>query len=143
MKVLSRPGRSLDINRAAEPVAVRINLGGVREQRLVTDLEELAARHPGRYLRLVLARAVRPVLQPLRIRRLEATALQLLMQRREPGLVEGGEVVKLERLPGLPAASVAIGIGGCLECPHCDLVSLDVIGMRIGARLDRKSKTLD
>src|SRR5207248_3982627 len=62
------------------------------------------ARHPGGDLRFApvvaaLLRPVRPFLEDLGVRRLQAAAEHLLVQGDELGPVEGDEVVHLERLP--------------------------------------------
>src|SRR6516162_7831485 len=106
MIVLRRPRRLLHLQRAAEPEAVRVDLGSVGLQRLVPDREEVPARHLGRDLGLVpvlaaLTGALLPLLENLGVRRLQAAAEHLLVQRDELGAVERYEVVQLERLPGL------------------------------------------
>src|SRR6185437_4283156 len=45
MIVLRRPRLLLEADRAGEPATVRVDLGGVGEQRLVPDREVFAARH--------------------------------------------------------------------------------------------------
>src|SRR5690242_2760022 len=47
LEVLGRPHLRLDLARHREPRAVGVDLGGVGQQRLVADPEEVAARHPG------------------------------------------------------------------------------------------------
>jgi hypothetical protein len=47
LEVLGRPHLLLELQRHAEPEAVRVDLGGVRPQRVVADLEVLAALDPG------------------------------------------------------------------------------------------------
>ena len=49
--------------------------------------------------------------------------------------MERGEVVELERLPGLAGARVAVRVGGGLERLDGDLVGLDVVGVRVAAVL--------
>ena len=66
-------------------------------------VEVVGARHPGGDLVPRLVRAVHPLLQPLPVRRLQAAPHHLLVQRHQPVPVERGEVVELERLPGLAA----------------------------------------
>src|SRR5580693_3144069 len=106
MIVLRRPRRTLDLQRAGEPEAVRVDLGGVSLEGLIPDLEEIAARHARRDLKLAplvaaLLRALRPLLEDLRVGRLQAAAEHLLVEGHVLRAVEGDEIVQLERLPRL------------------------------------------
>src|SRR5215467_2340766 len=67
LEVLGRPDLALDVQRHPEPPAVRVDLGGVRTQRLVADLEVVAGRDPGGGAVAVVL-AILPLLQPLRVR---------------------------------------------------------------------------
>src|SRR5689334_22987439 len=72
--LLGRPDLLLDLHGDLEPAAVGVDLRGVRDQRLVTDLEELRARNM-RGQRALGALELRPPLQPVPVRRLQ-TALK-------------------------------------------------------------------
>src|ERR1700722_14992016 len=112
MIVLRRPLGLLDLKRAGEPEAVRVDLGGVGLERLVPDREEVTARHPGGDLQLlpVLAALLGALLEDLGVRRLQAAAEQLLVKRDVLRAVERDEVIKLERLPRLAAAGGRVGV---------------------------------
>src|SRR5713226_7936289 len=58
MIVLCRPDGALHVQRAAEPEAVRVDLGGVRLEGLVPGLEVVPARHLGGDLQLPVFLAV-------------------------------------------------------------------------------------
>src|SRR5580700_4392298 len=125
MVVLGWPGYALDLCRAGEPAALRVYLRGVRQQRLVPDAEVVTAGHPRGDLvprPAAVVVIVGPVLEPVSVRGLKAAPDHLLVQRHEPRAVEGEEVVELERLPGLAAAGIPIGVGGRLEGLHRHLV---------------------
>ena len=136
--ILGRPGRLLDLQSGRRTSSLRVDLGGVRDQRLVADARRSRA-HGMRVvisqLRPVSAVLVSPALEPLRVRGLQPAPLHLLVQRGEPGLVERDEVVQLERLPRLAGARVAVGVGGGVERLHRDLVGHHVIGVRVAAVL--------
>ncbi len=68
-------------------------------------------------------------------RRLDALGQARLVQRLEPGLVEGQVVVELGRLPRLARAGELLGVARRLERAHRDLVRLDVVGVRVAAVL--------
>ena len=73
LEVLGRPDPLLQLERDLEEEAVRVDLGRVRDQRLVADLEVLAARHPGGDPGVV-GRVGLPLLEPLGVRRLQPAA---------------------------------------------------------------------
>src|ERR1700728_548686 len=114
VKILGRPGRPLHVTGARKPAAIRVDLGGVREQRLVADLEEVGAVNPRGYLQRRGGGGVHPLVPALCVRRLQATLQQLLVQGRQPVLVERGEVVELGRLPRLAAVRGAGPVPGGL-----------------------------
>src|ERR1700722_16102105 len=129
MIVLRGPRGLLHLQRAGEPEAVRVDLGGVRLERLVPDREEVTARHPGGDLELLPVSAgriwtppLRALLEDLGVRRLQAAAEHLLVHRDVLRAVERDEVVELERLPGLTAAGVRVRVRGRLAGRHADLV---------------------
>src|SRR5215475_4353731 len=68
--VLGRPRRLLDLQRAGEPGAFGVDLGGVGEQGLVAEAEEVAAPDAGGDLQLGPGGAVLvvPAREPLRVR---------------------------------------------------------------------------
>src|SRR5262249_477204 len=67
--ILGRPRVPLDVLRAGEPGALRVDLGGVRQQRLVADAEEGAAPPPaGVSQRFAPFRRPPPLPEPLGIR---------------------------------------------------------------------------
>ena len=93
----------------------QIDLRRVRDQGLVADLEVLAALNPGGDLVWrtppgfdLLFLFFQPLGDPLRIRRLQPAPEHLVVQRHQPGLVEGEEVVELQRLPRLAAIRVTV-----------------------------------
>src|SRR6202167_4581823 len=110
VEILRRPGRPLHLTGARKPAAVRVDLGGVRKQRLVPDLEEVGAVNPRGYLQRRGVGGVHPLVQSLAVRRLHPTLQQLLVQGRQPGPVERGEVVELGRLPRLAAVRVTVRV---------------------------------
>src|SRR5260370_37329300 len=120
MIVLRRPRGLLHLQRAGEPEAVRVDLGGVGLERLVPDREEVTARHPGGDLEFlpVVALPLRALLEDLGVRRLQAAAEPLRVHRHELRAVERAEVVALERRPRLTAAGVTVGGAGRLYGRH-------------------------
>src|SRR5258708_13382074 len=85
MEILRRPRRLLHLAGTGEPEALRwVDLGGVGQQGLVADLEEVAAGHPGGDLKPGLIRVVYPLVQPLRIRGLKTAPRRLLLQSPAP-----------------------------------------------------------
>src|ERR1017187_7050077 len=136
MVVLGRPRGALHLKRAREPGALRVDLGSVRDQRLVAEPEEVRALYPGGDLQFgAFPGAFRRAFQPLRIGRLQAPLYHPLVQRGEPRLVERSEVVELERLPGIAGTRVTVGVGGGLERLDRDLMSSDVVRVRVPALL--------
>ena len=95
--LLGRPDLPLDLHRHPEPAAVGVDLRGVRDQRLVADLEEVGARNV-RGQRALVALELLPALQPLPVRRLQAAREQRLVQRDGARPVEALVVVELLRL---------------------------------------------
>src|SRR6185437_2845201 len=84
MIVLGRPRLPLQAHRAAEPASVRVDLGGVRDKRLIADLEVVTARHPRgdlEHLHRRIAWPVRPLGKTLSVGRLKAMLEHLLVQR--------------------------------------------------------------
>ena len=71
LEVLGRPHVGLDLPRDREPAAVGVDLGRVRQQRLVAHPEVVGARHPGGDPGVPLGLRL-PLLEPLRPGRLEA-----------------------------------------------------------------------
>ncbi len=134
LEVLRGPHARLDLVRDREPRPVRVDLRGVRHQRLVAHPEVVRARHlrgdPGVPLRLGL-----PLLEPLGVGRLEPVPQHLVVQRLGPGTVEAVVVVELERLPRIPQLGVAVGVTGRLERRHGHLVAHDVVGVGVASAL--------
>src|SRR6185437_3907200 len=136
MIVLRRPRLLLEVDRAGEPATVRVDLRGVGEQRLIPEREVFAARHQRGDLEGLprrLAGVFWLVGDPLRVGRLESVGDHDLVQRGEPGPVEGDEVIQLQRLPGLTAVLVAVGIGRCFKRLNRYSVRHDVVGVGIAA----------
>src|SRR5262249_62358893 len=82
--VLGGPRRLLDLQRAGEPGALGVDLGGVGDQGLVADAEEVGARKAGGDLQLRPAGRAGlgiPALEPFGVRRLQPAPLHLLVQR--------------------------------------------------------------
>src|ERR1700722_3407812 len=117
MIVLRRPRGLLDLQRAGEPEAVQVDLGGVCLERRVPDREVVTARHSGGDLQLlpVVAALLGALFEDLRVRRLQAAAEQLLVKGDVLRAVERDEVVELERLPRLAAARGPRGGAGRLQ----------------------------
>ena len=74
--------------RHSKPRAVWVDLGRVRKERAVTDMEIVGTVNPRRDPRRVLG-VLRPVTEPLGVRRLEATRDHRPIQRHRPLAVEG------------------------------------------------------
>ena len=134
LEVLGRRDLELDLPRDGEPEAVRVDLGGVREQRLVADPEVLTARHLGGDPLVPLGLGL-PLLEPLLPGRLQAVGEHRLVQGQHPRAVERVVVVELEHLPRLAELGVALRVRGRLEGRHRHLVAPDVVGVRVAAAL--------
>src|SRR5205085_2050845 len=112
--VLGRPAGALDLQRALEPPRLGVDLRRVGDQRAVAYLEVVVAADARGDLALVLG-PVLPALEPLLVVRLEPGLLHRVVQREQPCLVEGLEVIELERLPRLARVRVAGGVARRLE----------------------------
>src|SRR6185437_5532668 len=122
MIVLGRPRGTLDVTRAGEPRAIRVNLGGVGAQRVVADTEVVGRVHPGGDLQRpvaplkALAGALLPLLEDLRVRRVQAAPNQFRVQGDVLLQVKRGEVVHLHWLPRLAVGlRVPVGVSRRLE----------------------------
>ena len=134
LELLGGPDPFLQLERRLEEEAVRVDLGGVGDQGAVTDLEVVAARHPGGDPGVV--GGVRlPLLQALGERRLDARGEHRLVQREGAGPVEAVLVVDLQHLPRLPRLGEALRVGRRLERGHRDVVAHDVVGVGVAAVL--------
>src|SRR5689334_21561209 len=78
--LLGRPDLPLDLHGDLEPAAVGVDLRGVRDQRLVTDLEEVRAGNV-RGQRALGALELAPALQPVPVRRLHPAVQERVVQR--------------------------------------------------------------
>src|SRR5260370_33503851 len=98
MIVLRRPRGLLHLQRAGEPEAVRVDLGGVGLERLVPDREEVTERPPGGDLELlpVVALPLRALPEDLGVRRLQAAPGRLLVPGHELRVEERDEAAQLE-----------------------------------------------
>ena len=102
-EVLGRPHLALQVERHREEPAVRVDLGGVREQRGVAPLEPVGDRHPGGDLR---RRGACPSHSSRRSRHSSngdsrPCVEHRLVQRLDALVAEADVVVELQRLPRL------------------------------------------
>ncbi|EGJ77056.1 putative mycothiol conjugate amidase Mca [Streptomyces sp. Tu6071] len=132
LEVLGRPDLLLDLHRDAEPAAVRVDLRGVRDERLVADLEVVGGRDEGGQRALGALRLL-PALEPVAVRGLQAAREQRLVQRLGALAVEALVVVELRGLED--GAELRLGealrVGRAVEGRHADPVGHDVVGVRV------------
>jgi hypothetical protein len=100
------------------------------QKRVITDMEVLGTGYSGRNPRRVLG-ILRPLTEPLGVRRLEATRHHRSIQRQCPLAVERKRVIQLEYLPRLAKIRLRIRVGSRLEGCDADLVAHDVVGMPV------------
>src|SRR4051794_15200407 len=128
--VLGRPGGHLQLARDREPEAVGVDLGRVRQERLIADAEEVTALDPSRQA-LVPVVVTLPALQPLGVRRLQPVLDHRVVDRLDLRVAPAVVVVELERLPRLTGLGEPVGITGRRERRQAHLVTADVVGVRV------------
>src|SRR5256885_11517580 len=125
LEVLGRPQRLLQPHRHREPVAVRVDLGGVGEQGVVANREVLSAINPGGDP-LGATRLGRPFVEPFVVRRTQTLGEERGMKCPHPRLAPFVDEIEFQRSP--------LRTGG-VERGHRHLVAPDVVGVWVAAVL--------